>query len=62
MSHEQAVPSPCVQICCLDMEDVCIGCYRTAREITDWSELSNDEKKSIIQLTHKRYQDKYSND
>ena len=34
--REKEVPSPCVSICVLDDEDICQGCFRSAREITDW--------------------------
>ena len=39
------VNSPCINICILDPDkDLCIGCYRTAEEISKWSFLSKFEK------------------
>ncbi|MEM8499138.1 MAG: DUF1289 domain-containing protein [Pseudomonadota bacterium] len=62
MSDSEDVPSPCVQICCLDVNDICIGCFRTSDEIREWTLFSNEAKKEIIKLTHQRYQDKYNNE
>jgi uncharacterized protein len=42
------VASPCVRHCCLDSEDLCIGCGRYLAEITSWMQLSPDQKKSVI--------------
>ncbi|EED32568.1 conserved hypothetical protein [gamma proteobacterium NOR5-3] len=28
--------SPCISVCALDENDICMGCYRSAQEITDW--------------------------
>ena len=50
MSDSEEVQSPCVSICALNDDDVCMGCYRSAQEITDWWDSSNIEKRQI--LTH----------
>lgn len=42
------IPSPCVRNCCLDENDVCLGCYRTIAEIMRWSEAADDEKREIL--------------
>ena len=54
MSEEKPVASPCVDICALDDKDVCMGCYRTATEITQWRDLSNGEKREVIRLANER--------
>jgi predicted Fe-S protein YdhL (DUF1289 family) len=41
--------SPCISVCALDDGDVCIGCYRSAAEITDWFMASAEEKRAIIE-------------
>ena len=33
-SQERPVASPCVHVCALDDEDICIGCQRSVAEIT----------------------------
>ncbi|WP_428848322.1 DUF1289 domain-containing protein [Shewanella olleyana] len=36
--------SPCVANCCLDLQDVCLGCHRTHKEILAWHKMSREEK------------------
>lgn len=40
--------SPCIGVCTLDDRGWCIGCFRTADEIRQWSELEPAERRSII--------------
>ena len=42
------VASPCVHICCLDEQDVCLGCHRTGDEICGWGAMTNDERKAVL--------------
>ena len=42
------VESPCVRNCCLDDNDICVGCYRSLVEITRWSLVDDDEKALIL--------------
>jgi len=41
------VPSPCVDRCCLDDDDVCLGCGRHVREIIEWSSAGNERRLAI---------------
>ena len=45
---ETSVPSPCVRNCCLNEQDVCLGCYRTLEEILQWQASSDKEKLAVI--------------
>lgn len=51
---ERPVASPCVHVCALDEEDICIGCQRNVDEITRWSRMDNDERRQVLQLCHER--------
>jgi uncharacterized protein len=42
------VASPCVRNCCLDDNDICLGCFRSLSEILRWSEAKEDDKKEIL--------------
>lgn len=42
------VPSPCVRNCCLDDDDVCLGCGRLLAEILVWREASPSDKATIL--------------
>lgn len=44
----ESVPSPCIRNCCLNLEDVCIGCGRSLEEIRSWSQLSHVEKQLTL--------------
>jgi predicted Fe-S protein YdhL (DUF1289 family) len=44
----ETVPSPCVSICALDDNDICVGCFRSGREISEWGRLSDDEKRAVL--------------
>ena len=42
------IESPCVRNCCLDQQDVCLGCGREIEEIIRWGGASDEEKKKIL--------------
>jgi uncharacterized protein len=51
------VPSPCVDICRLDAQGLCIGCRRTIDEIAEWSRASEARRREILrQLALRRGQ------
>lgn len=51
---ERPVTSPCVNVCALDEQDICVGCQRTVSEITRWSRMDNDERRRVLVLCHER--------
>ena len=48
------VKSPCISVCALDANDMCIGCYRTGQEITDWGDMDNEKKSEVMKSVAKR--------
>ncbi|PID41718.1 MAG: DUF1289 domain-containing protein [Proteobacteria bacterium] len=58
-ANEAKVRSPCVGICALDDEDVCIGCQRTGDEIARWGAMSADEKNATLVKVAKRESQKF---
>lgn len=42
------IASPCVRNCCLNEEDVCLGCFRSLVEIIGWSDASQIEKQQVL--------------
>lgn len=50
----ETVPSPCVSICALDDNDICIGCFRSGREISDWGKYSDEEKRAVLKRCGQR--------
>jgi len=45
---EKRVMSPCVMICCLGNDDICLGCYRSVQEITYWNNFNNEERIEVL--------------
>ncbi|MFV0448374.1 MAG: DUF1289 domain-containing protein [Vibrio sp.] len=46
--------SPCIRQCCLDEQDICVGCFRTINEIIHWNASSDAEKIQIIERCKQR--------
>ncbi|MCH8684617.1 DUF1289 domain-containing protein [Sphingosinicellaceae bacterium A1X5R2] len=43
------MPSPCVQVCRLDVERRhCLGCGRTIEEISRWSTMTAPERRAVL--------------
>ena len=40
--------SPCVDVCQLDSDFVCIGCGRTIDEVLKWPEYTDEQKKAVL--------------
>jgi uncharacterized protein len=47
MAEIELIPSPCIGNCCLDDNDMCLGCYRDLNEIKIWS-ISDSAARQII--------------
>jgi predicted Fe-S protein YdhL (DUF1289 family) len=54
MNEERELASPCISVCLLDEQDICLGCYRSAEEITDWFMASPAEKRAILERARDR--------
>ena len=55
MSDEEPC-SPCISVCVLDDHDVCMGCYRSASEITDWFMATDEQKREVLRRARERMQ------
>jgi predicted Fe-S protein YdhL (DUF1289 family) len=42
------VPSPCIDICRLNAQGLCMGCRRTLGEIAEWSQASDARRLEIL--------------
>lgn len=51
---EGEVASPCIGICRVDGEDVCLGCGRTIDEIVVWTRATPLRKVEILRLAEQR--------
>lgn len=46
--QEKPLASPCVYVCALDDDDICIGCQRSGEEITRWGRMDNTERRAVL--------------
>jgi len=53
-SAEAMVQSPCVSNCCLDNDDICLGCHRSLDEITGWHSADRKKRLQNLELCHQR--------
>ena len=51
---EIEVASPCIRNCCLNNDDICMGCFRHMDEILAWQNCKNSVKKTVIILCEQR--------
>lgn len=57
------IPSPCVSICALDDKDICVGCFRSGTEISQWGKMDNEQKKNVLKnIAQREYESMYPAD
>ncbi|NOT84827.1 MAG: DUF1289 domain-containing protein [Methylococcaceae bacterium] len=54
MLAPQAVTSPCIKNCCLNEQDVCLGCWRSLDEIKQWRLVDDSMRQHFIENTQQR--------
>lgn len=52
----QEIASPCRRQCCLDDQDICLGCGRTLQDILDWGKADSARKRTICAAAEARLQ------
>jgi len=53
----EAVQSPCINICRLNADKICIGCGRTASEVGEWLGASEPRRLAIRRAASARLKD-----
>lgn len=53
---EKPLASPCTHICKM-YKDYCIGCGRTAEDLTKWLRYTNEQRQEAIDAGAKRLED-----
>jgi len=53
MNNINEVKSPCVNICRLK-GGICMGCFRTSKEVTEWYNASLERKLQIVKDAEQR--------
>jgi predicted Fe-S protein YdhL (DUF1289 family) len=52
------IASPCRRNCCLDLQDVCLGCGRTYQEIIAWHTADDAGRSAILAAAAQRLHQK----
>lgn len=52
--EDEEIESPCVGVCQLDPQHVCIGCHRSMDEISEWPYAEAARKREILTLAQLR--------
>ena len=55
-----AVASPCRRQCCLDEQDMCLGCGRLLEEILEWGAADNPRRRAICNSAQARLRQRRS--
>jgi len=53
---DESPASPCIRNCCLDQNDICLGCFRSVDEICAWSTCDAAGKHRILDSAANRKQ------
>lgn len=51
---KKRLENPCVRHCCLNEQDICLGCGRHLYEILNWSASSLSQRQEILERCHHR--------
>ena len=49
-----SIKSPCTRHCGLNVDNVCVGCGRTVRELRIWANSNDEERLKIIKESSER--------
>jgi uncharacterized protein len=55
MPTTSPVQSPCIRNCCLNQQDMCVGCFRSIDEIMMWSQASEMSKQKMLENAAQRH-------
>lgn len=47
--NRDEIESPCTKVCVIHKTGLCVGCFRTLDEIAEWSNMSSDDRREIIE-------------
>jgi predicted Fe-S protein YdhL (DUF1289 family) len=51
---ENVVQSPCRENCCLNDENICVGCFRSLAEIAQWQQMDNRTRLDVLRRAENR--------
>ena len=48
------IHKPCIRKCCLNEEDICLGCFRSFNDMQKWNKASVNEKTEMLKMAEIR--------
>nr|WP_262965676.1 DUF1289 domain-containing protein [Methylobacter psychrophilus] len=48
------ISSPCIRKCCLNDEDICMGCFRSLNEIIRWTQVDEKTRRHFMDNVESR--------
>ena len=51
---ENIVQSPCIENCCLNGDNVCMGCFRSLGEIAQWQQMDDKMRREVLHKAESR--------
>ena len=48
------IGKPCIKKCCLNEDNVCLGCFRTFDDMLQWNKANIEEKTLMLKKAQKR--------
>jgi len=54
LKKKDTIKSPCIQVCTLDEEKICLGCHRSAEEIRGWFTMTDEQKLQVLANAEER--------
>ena len=53
-ARRERPPSPCINVCTLDVRGLCTGCLRSGEEIGRWMSMSAEEQWRLLEVLEER--------
>ncbi len=60
-TKKNTIKNPCIHVCTLDEEKICIGCHRSAEEIRGWFTMTDEQKLTVLANSNERRRKKDAN-
>lgn len=48
------INKPCIRKCCLNEEDICLGCFRSFNDMLLWIKASMEAKLEMLEIAERR--------
>ncbi|WAK03539.1 DUF1289 domain-containing protein [Methylobacter sp. YRD-M1] len=55
-SAPKSILSPCIRQCCLNKDDICLGCFRSLEEIISWAKVDEETRQQFFKKAEIRRQ------